>query len=111
MPVSVDVYLVQEGRHPNPSGAPYLQMPVSQAVSLLGLSKDLPYWTADKPPRFGETSVIDGVREPRYVVAEIGKAASESLGFPAGFYLLKKTVAEIRTLKSQMATQPISNLQ
>jgi hypothetical protein len=35
-------------------------------------------------------------------VVEIGKAASESLGFPEGFYLLKKTVAEIRTLKAQM---------
>jgi hypothetical protein len=102
IPVSVDVYLVQEGNRPNPTGMPYFQVPVSDAASQLGLSRGLPYWTPDQPPRFGEASAIDGVREPRYVVVEIGKAASESLGFPEGFYLLKKTVAEIRTLKAQM---------
>jgi hypothetical protein len=103
MPVSIDVYLVQEGKCPNPSGTPFFQIPVSEAVSQLGLAKQLPYWKPDQPPRFGEATAIDGVREPRYVVVEIGKEASESLGFPEGFYLLKKTIAEIRTLKSQMA--------
>lgn len=103
MSVLIDVYLVQEGRKPNPSGMPYFRVPISEAVPQLGLSKKLPYWTPDQPPRFGEATTIDGVREPRYVVVEIGKAASKSLGFPEGFYLLKKTVAEIQTLKSQMA--------
>lgn len=103
MSASGDVYLVQEGRRPNPSGMPYVQVPVSEAASLLELSNELPYWTPDKPPQFGQATTFDGIREPRYVVAEIHKEASSSLGLPEGFYLLKMNVAKIRAMKSQMA--------
>lgn len=100
--MSVDVYLVQEGNNPNPSGSPYFQISASEAVSHLGLSKELKYWTPDQPPRFGQATAVDGMREPRYAVAEIGEMESKSLGFSEGFYLLKKTVAEIRDLKLQL---------
>jgi hypothetical protein len=103
MAVFVDVFLVQEGKHPNPSGKPYLQVPVSEAATRLGLSNGLPYWTPDNLPHFGETSVLDGVREPRFAVAEVGAAASRAMDILEGFYLLEKTVSEIQALKSQMA--------
>jgi hypothetical protein len=38
MEPTVDVFWIQEGRDPNPSGKPYLTVPVAESVAALGLS-------------------------------------------------------------------------
>jgi len=96
----VDVFLIQEGRDPNPSGKAYLVVPAAEAVAMLGLSEKLEYHPFEMPPRFGSPSPIDGMRSARYVVAKVNKLAAETLRLREGFYVLKKTVAEICELKS-----------
>jgi hypothetical protein len=94
MDVTVDVFLIQEGRDPNPSGKAYLVVPVAEAVAMLGLSDKLEYHPSEMPPRF------DRMRSPRYVVAKVDKRAGETLRLREGFYVLEKTVSEICELKS-----------
>jgi hypothetical protein len=96
----VDVFLIQEGRDPNPSGKTYLVVPAAEAVAMLGLSEKLEYHPSEMPSRFGSPSPIDGTRSARYVVAKVNKLAAETLRLREGFYVLKKTVAEICELKS-----------
>jgi hypothetical protein len=98
---TVDVFMIQEGREPNPSGKAYFAVPIAEAVALLGLSDKLEYHPLEMPPRFGSPSPIDGTRSARYVVAKINKLAAERLGLREGFYVLEKTVAEIAELKSR----------
>jgi hypothetical protein len=100
MDPTVDVFLIQEGRDPNPSGKAYLTVPVAKSVAVLGLSDKLEYHPLEMPPRFGSPSPIDGMRSVRYVVARIDKLAAHTLRLPEGFYVLEKTVAEICELKS-----------
>jgi hypothetical protein len=100
MEPTVDVFLIQEGREPNPSRKAYFIVPVAKAVAVLGLSDKLEYHPSEMPPRFGSSSPIDGVRSARYVVAKVDKVASDTLGLREGFYVLEKTVAEICELKS-----------
>src|SRR5436305_4165499 len=100
MEPTVDVFLIQEGRDPNPSGKAYLAGPVAESVAVLGLSDKLEYHPSEMPPRFGSPSPIDGMRSARYVVARIDKQAAHALHLPEGFYVLEKTVAEICELKS-----------
>jgi hypothetical protein len=97
---TVDVFFIQEGREPNPSGKAYLAVPIAEAVALLGLSDKLEYHPLEMPPRFGSPSPIDGIRSARYVVAKINKLEAKTLGLREGFYVLEKTVAEIAELKS-----------
>jgi hypothetical protein len=97
---TVDVFLIQEGREPNPSGKAYFAVPVAQCVAVLGLSDKLEYHPLEMPPRFGSPSPIDGMRSARYVVAKVNKLAADTLGLREGFYVLDKTVAEICELKS-----------
>jgi hypothetical protein len=78
MDVTVDVFLIQEGRDPNPSGKAYLVVPVAEAVAMLGLSDKLEYHPSEMPPRF------DGMRSPRYVVAKVDKLAGETLRLRPG---------------------------
>ena len=96
----VDVFLIQEGREPNPSGKAYFAVPVAKSVAVLGLSDKLEYHPSEMPPRFGSPSPIDGMRSARYVVAKVNKLAAETLRLREGFYVLEKTVAEICELKS-----------
>ena len=98
---TVEVFLIQEGREPNPSGKAYLALPIADAVALLGLSEKLEYHPLEMPPRFGSPSPIDGIRSARYVVAKINKPEAKRLGLREGFYVLEKTVAEIAELKSR----------
>ena len=100
MEPTVDVFLIQEGREPNPSGQAYFVVPVAESVAVLGLSDKLEYHPVEMPPRFGSPSPIDGMRSARYVVAKVNKLAAETLGLREGFYVLQKTVAEICALKS-----------
>jgi hypothetical protein len=96
----VDVFFIQEGQEPNPSGKAYFAVPVAESVAVLGLSDKLEYHPSEMPPRFGSPSPIDGMRSARYVVAKVNKLAADTLGLREGFYVLKKTVAEICELKS-----------
>jgi hypothetical protein len=96
----VEVFLIQEGEDPNPSGKAYLAVPVAESKAVLGLSGKLEYHPSEMPPRFGAPSPIDGMRSARYVVAKVNKQAAESLRLREGFYVLEKTVAEICELKS-----------
>ena len=100
MEPTVEVFLIQEGRDPNPSGKAYLAVPVAESVAMLGLSDKLEHHPSEMPPRFGSPSPIDGMRSARYVVAKVNKLAAETLRLREGFYVLKKTVAEICELKS-----------
>jgi hypothetical protein len=100
MEPTVDVFLIQEGREPNPSGKAYFAVPVAQSVVMLGLSDKLEYHPLEMPPRFGSPSPIDGMRSARYVVAKVNKLAADTLGLREGFYVLEKTVAAICELKS-----------
>jgi hypothetical protein len=100
MDVTVDVFLIQEGRDPNPSGKAYFSVPAAESVAALGLSNKLEYHPLEMPPRFGSPSPLDGMRSARYVVAKVNKLAGESLRLPEGFYVLEKTVAQMCELKS-----------
>ena len=100
MEPTVDVFLIQEGRDPNPSGKAYLAVPVAESVAVLGLSDKLEYHPSEMPPRFGSPSPIDGMRSARYVVAKVDKLAAKALRLREGFYVLEKTVTEICELKS-----------
>ena len=100
MEPTVEVFLIQEGRDPNPSGKAYLAVPVAESKAVLGLSDKLEYHPSGMPPRFGSPSPIDGMRSVRYVVAKVNKLAAEALRLREGFYVLEKTVAEICELKS-----------
>ena len=100
MEPTVDVFLIQEGPDPNPSGKAYLVVPVAESVALLGLSGKLEHHPSEMPLRFGSPSPIDGMRSARYVVSKVNKLAAEKLRLREGFYVLKKTVAEICELKS-----------
>ena len=100
MEPTVEVFLIQEGRDPNPSGKAYLAVPAAESVAALGLSNKLEYHPSEMPPRFGSSSPIDGMRSARYVVAKVDKLAAETLRLPEGFYVLEKTVAEMCELKS-----------
>jgi len=94
----VEVFLIQEGRDPNPSGKAYLAVPAAESVAALGLSNTLEYHPSEMPPRFGSPSPLDGMRSARYVVAN--KLAAGTLRLPEGFYVLEKTVAQMCELKS-----------
>jgi hypothetical protein len=100
MEPTVDVFLIQEGPDPNPSGKAYFTVPAAVSVAVLGLSDKLEYHPSEMPPRFGTPSPIDGMRSARYVVAKVNKLAADTLGLREGFYVLQKTVAEICELKS-----------
>ena len=101
MASTVDVFLIQEGPEPNPSGKAYLAVPVAESMALLGLSDKLEYHPSEMPPRFGSLSPIDGMRSARYVFAKVNKLAAETLGLREGFYDLKKTVMQICEIKSR----------
>jgi hypothetical protein len=100
MESTVDVFLIQEGQEPNPSGKAYFTLPAAESMAVLGLSDKLEYHALEMPPRFGSPSPIDGMRSVRYVVAKVNKLAAETLRLREGFYVLEKTVAEICELKS-----------
>jgi hypothetical protein len=100
MESTVDVFLIQEGREPNPLGKAYFTLPASESGAVLGLSDKLEYHASEMPPRFGSPSPIDGKRPVRYVVAKVNRLAAETLRLREGFYVLEKTVAEICELKS-----------
>jgi hypothetical protein len=96
----VEVFLIQEGRDPNPSGKAYLAVRAAESVAALGLSNKLEHHPSEMPPRFGSPSPLDGMRSARYVVAKVDKLAAETLRLPEGFYVLEKTVAQMCELKS-----------
>ena len=99
---TVEVFLIQEGKQPNPSDEAYIVVPVAEAVAMLGLCDRLEYHSLKKPPRHGSLSLIDGRRSARYAVAKVNKLVAETLGLREGFYVLAKTVAEIGDLKSRV---------
>jgi hypothetical protein len=98
---TVEVFLIQEGKEPNPSGEAYLVVPVAEAVAMLGLCDTLEYHPLKRPPRSGSPSPIDGKRSARYAAAKVNKLVGETLGLKEGFYVLEMTVAEIDELKSR----------
>ena len=100
MEPTVEVFFIQEGGDPNPSREAYLTVPAAGSRAVLGLSDKLEYHPSEMPPRFGSPNPIDGMRSARYVVAKVNKLAAEKLRLREGFYVLKKTVAEICELKS-----------
>ena len=53
MESTVDVFLIQEGREPNPLGKAYFTLPASESGAVLGLSDKLEYHASEMPPRFG----------------------------------------------------------
>jgi hypothetical protein len=56
MESTVDVFLIQEGRDPNPSGKAYFTLPAAESGAVLGLSDKLEYHASEMPPRFGPPS-------------------------------------------------------
>jgi hypothetical protein len=81
---TVEVFLIQQGKEPNPSGEAYLVVPATEAVAMLGLCGTLEYHPLKKPPRVGSPSPIDGRRSARYAVAKVNKLVGETLGLREG---------------------------
>ena len=97
----VKVFLVAEGSIPQPGGEADFTLPAtSETQALLGLSDRLRY--SPIAPTFGEPSVLDGLREPSRVVAKLDVPLS---GFRAGYYVLNKSIDEMRRIKARRAAE------
>lgn len=97
----VRVFLVAEGSTPHPGGKADFTLPAnSETQALLGLSDRLRY--SPDAPTFGESSILDGVREPRHVVAKLDAPLS---GFRVGYYVLDKSMDEMRRIQARPAAE------
>lgn len=97
----VKVFFVAEGSAPHPGGKADFTLPAnSDTQVLLGLSDRLRYSAV--APTFGEPTALDGVREPTRVVARLDAPLS---GFRVGYYILHKSIDEIRRIKARRASE------
>ena len=95
----VKVFLVAEGSAPHAGGKANFTLPATSTTqALLGLSDRLRY--SPVAPTFGEPTVRDGVREPSHVVAKLEAPLS---GFRVGYYVLNKSVDEMRRIQARRA--------
>jgi hypothetical protein len=100
---TVDVFLWPEGAMPNPRL--YWSVPESEAVEMLGLSNRLKY--SGGPPSFnvGLPARLDGYRGSRFAVARIDYITAKTLKLKEGYYLLKKSVDDIKALKASQTAR------
>jgi len=101
---TIEIFLVQEGARPNPSGKPWFETAASQIGRLGKLTR---IGGLDEVPKFGTATTFDGVRQARYLVVKIeGRAASEAARQEEGLYRSDLSIDAARALKNTPVSDP-----
>ena len=88
------VWFVREGPEPT-RGLPAYDLPLTDSVDRLGLSRDQWLSGPDVRPRFGDqASRVAGVSDPMYVVCELGESEAVAHRWEPGFYVLEMSPRE-----------------
>ena len=89
------VWFVWEDSDDPTRGEPEYTLPLEQCIEQLGLAKNLPRSSLDRPPRF-DGAQTDLPRDPRHVFCQVDEPEASEHGWEACFYRLDLSPKEVR---------------